>query len=512
MNPNISIYTQRQFPAHFKDYESLIVPFVSEYYKWMQEDGNVISDVDHLLENFDVDTAKEKFLSMFFWEFLPSVPFDLVADKRQVIKFSKEFFRNKGNQSSYKYLFRILFGEEIDLLLPKKQLLRASDGKWVQTYSFFINTVVQEDITGKRILIENQDKRFYLEVLRTEKTNTTTEIFVDQLQIGDIVPGTKVTCQGVFANALVVPTSTSATVIKKGKGFKIGQVFEISSPPGAGTYIKVVSVDQDTNLRKVEIVDNGVGYPDILQVTIDSLFNVTDKTYTRGIADSTSPLVEQLYLNKQNYVAEGYFLEDFAGEVFNYSFTSTTTAPGATPPPNSTTSSTGAEFQAIVEIRNGGVVKNPGYFEDNSGFLSDDIYIQDSFLYQEFSYIIRNSIGVDVFEQYVDKILHPAGMKMFSDLLVYDEESASSISYEDLERVYQQTFSDSVVVTDSVDLQITKNINDSVVTVDSIKINSNKAISDNSTATDNGSVLINPYSLELDYFASDYNEIEKRTF
>lgn len=512
MNPNISIYTQRQFPAHFKDYESLIVTFVAEYYNWTQEEGNIVSDVDSLLQNIDVDTAKEEFLKLFFGEFLPGIPVDLVADKRQVVKFSREFFRNKGTQSSYKYLFRILFGEEIDLLYPKKQILRASDGKWIQTYSFFIDEVVSQDITGKKILVENTSNKFYVEVLRTEVTNSTTEIFIDQLQFGDITPGTKVSCAGVFTDAIVIPTSVSAEVIRGGKGFKIGQVYEISSPPGVGTFVKVVSIGPDSVLRKVEIVDNGVGYPDVLQVTIDSLFNITDKTFVRGFADSTQSLEEDFSLNIQNYAVEGYFLEDYLGANYNYSFNSGTTAPGATPPPNSTTSSTGAEFQAIIEIRNGGVAKNPGYFKDNSGFLSDDIYLQDSFLYQEFSYIIRNAIGIDVFERYVDKIVHPAGMQMFSDLLIYDEKNGSQITYEDLERVYQQTFSDFVVVEEDFHLEIVKNVSDSVTIVESVNVNSNKAISDTATSTDSGTLYINPYSLELTYFAEDYNAVDTRTF
>lgn len=512
MTSPVSIFSQRQFPAHFKDYESLIVTFVAEYYKWMEEEDGIVSDAHGLLSNLDVDTAKEQFLTLFFKEYLPSIPVDVIADKRQVIKFSREFFRNKGNIDSYKYLFRIIFGEEIDMFFPKVQMLRASDGKWIQTYSFFIDQVINTDLSGKRVLVENSQNKFYVEILRTEVSNNATEIFIDQLQFGDITPGTKVSCAGIFSNATVIPTSVSAEVIKKGTGFKVGQVFGISSPPGVGTYIKVVSIDPDSFIRKVEIVDNGVGYPDVIQVTIDSLFNVTDKTFVRGFADATSPISESVSILKQDYSAEDYFLEVYTGTGVTYAYTSDTATPGAFPPANSTTSSTSSDFQAIIEIRNGGVAKNPGYFKDNSGFLSDDIYIQDSKLYQEFSYVIRNSLGIDFFNNIVDSTIHPAGMARFSDLLIYDEKDASVISYEDLESVFQQAFSDTVIVTDTMTMSIVKNLQDSVVVVEEFAVNSNKPVADDVSSSDSGTLYINPYSLEPDYFLEDYNAVDTRTF
>ena len=54
----------------------------------------------------------------------------------------------------------------------------------------------------------------------------------------------------------------------------------------------------------------------------------------------------------------------------------------------------------------------------NDGFLSDTKYIQDSYFYQSFSYVIKTGQGVDVWRDYVKKILHPSGFIFFGEILI----------------------------------------------------------------------------------------------
>jgi hypothetical protein len=54
----------------------------------------------------------------------------------------------------------------------------------------------------------------------------------------------------------------------------------------------------------------------------------------------------------------------------------------------------------------------------NDGFLSDTKYLQGSYYYQSFSYVIKTGQGLAVWRDYVKKILHPAGFRFFGEILI----------------------------------------------------------------------------------------------
>jgi hypothetical protein len=61
----------------------------------------------------------------------------------------------------------------------------------------------------------------------------------------------------------------------------------------------------------------------------------------------------------------------------------------------------------------------------NDGFLNDTKYIQDSYYYQSFSYVIKTGQGVEVWRDYVKKVLHPAGFRFFGEILIQTFASGS---------------------------------------------------------------------------------------
>lgn len=59
-----------------------------------------------------------------------------------------------------------------------------------------------------------------------------------------------------------------------------------------------------------------------------------------------------------------------------------------------------------------------GTFLNNKGFLSDDIYLQDSYFYQKFSYVIRTGTNQSKWGLPFAKLVHPAGFIFFSEILL----------------------------------------------------------------------------------------------
>lgn len=56
-----------------------------------------------------------------------------------------------------------------------------------------------------------------------------------------------------------------------------------------------------------------------------------------------------------------------------------------------------------------------GQWEGTYGFLSSDKVIQDSYYYQDFSYVITSGITISEYYTILKKMLHPAGLKLFGN-------------------------------------------------------------------------------------------------
>lgn len=53
---------------------------------------------------------------------------------------------------------------------------------------------------------------------------------------------------------------------------------------------------------------------------------------------------------------------------------------------------------------------------NHDGFLSDNKYIQDSYFYQDFSYVIKTSQTIERWRDIVKKLLHPSGFAFFGQI------------------------------------------------------------------------------------------------
>ena len=57
-------------------------------------------------------------------------------------------YLSKGSEKSFKLLFRLLFSEELEVIYPKNNILRASDGKWTVDSILRIDTDVRSVYTA----------------------------------------------------------------------------------------------------------------------------------------------------------------------------------------------------------------------------------------------------------------------------------------------------------------------------------------------------------------------------
>lgn len=64
---------------------------------------------------------------------------------------------------------------------------------------------------------------------------------------------------------------------------------------------------------------------------------------------------------------------------------------------------------------------------NNNGFLSDRKYIQDSYYYQDFSYVIKTGKTIELWRDVVKKLLHPSGFAFFGQINIVSSSYVSTI-------------------------------------------------------------------------------------
>ena len=511
-----SIAILRQIPEHIRDNYPVFVEFLRVYYKFLEETQQ--QDLENL---HDIDLVTEEFIDRFKGELSRNFPIHLVSDKRLVLKHLREFYLSRGSEDSYKFLFRTIFGKEASLYYPSKQILRVSDGRWVQDVSIFIqptNGILDaSEIVGQFIYIENSKGKIIRTFVRSvvKYSEEISEVFIDRDYANEINVGGIVTCETSNYKGIILPCPSSVKVFKGGKGFAAGEIYALKTQLGRGCVIKITKVDSNGTIQRIQVIRFGLDYktkfysylsstedtaweyihplkigagasdtktydvvtpgtntfavnyiietgtPLLLvevirngtlvtlpytatngtSVTIDNLqtndivklFGILSKGVVPGIADpayneNSNGFADYGWASKQTYfyydtdipvsdeawASDRYFADSsYVGDVVQQFY-------------NDVTQKGVDDELAIIEIDIGAVAKYPGYYSTADGFISDEMYIQDGEYYQAFSYVIRVEEELRRYADIVKALVHPVGMKVFSEYNIYNELKLSS--------------------------------------------------------------------------------------
>jgi hypothetical protein len=135
MDQKTSLLVKRQVPEYVREEYPLFLSFLEAYYEFLEnkqtgKNNDLTTKLKNLKTVSDIDSSINEFESQFFNTFGSLVPIDSVADKKFLIKHALPLYQAKGSENSFKFLFRLLYGQEATLSFPKNNVLRASDGKW----------------------------------------------------------------------------------------------------------------------------------------------------------------------------------------------------------------------------------------------------------------------------------------------------------------------------------------------------------------------------------------------
>ena len=132
----ISNFIRNQFPSFYNEEGENFILFMKAYYEWIESENNPVYHSRNLLNYGDVDNTLEEFLEYFQRKYLYGIPFEVIVNKRFLVKHILDVYRSKGSIQCYKLLFRMIYNEDVEVYLPGVDILRASDGTWIEPRYF----------------------------------------------------------------------------------------------------------------------------------------------------------------------------------------------------------------------------------------------------------------------------------------------------------------------------------------------------------------------------------------
>jgi hypothetical protein len=262
----ISSQIDSQFPGFIREEGPQFVSFMKAYFEYMEQDGNPINAIRSLKDNLDIDRTVDSFIEYFRKEFMINIPKDVLADKRLLAKHIRQFYRARGSQESYRFLFRALFDTELDFYYPGDDILRASDGRWVQETKLRVGqpqTINPTQFEGKNVrgvtsgavaLVQRVTSTIAAGlVLHDMVVENVTGSFIDNERVVDAA-GNYVTVSAQVGSLIDI------TVVDGGAYHNLNDQIEIGGAGSTESATAIVTETDNKQAVELRITNSGSGY------------------------------------------------------------------------------------------------------------------------------------------------------------------------------------------------------------------------------------------------------------
>jgi hypothetical protein len=229
---SLSHLIANQLPDFVRTEYPVFITFLEKYYEFLDEENQVNNFLLNYEKNFDINRTLDTFIPKFKNQYAQNFPLGAQIDDRRLIKFIKQFYEAKGSEKAIELLFRILYNERTEIFYPSEQILRASDGIWIEdvTLKLAVDSSITAnpfDLSSKTVRItyyENISSVIYERTIETNISNVTkfAYVFPAVYELVTSLPKTAnivVPGAGASANALVSGGQVKAIVGDTNKTF-----------------------------------------------------------------------------------------------------------------------------------------------------------------------------------------------------------------------------------------------------------------------------------------------------
>jgi hypothetical protein len=290
---------------------------------------NVIRKTGKILDYRNIETSIDDYIGYLKDELFPSIPITFNGDKRNVALKFKEFFQSKSNEDSYRFLFKLLYNENVEFYYPGEDVLRVSDGNFEKTQ--IIRT--EASAFGINALGNQFNRDIFLFLNKTIRGKTSgflanvvdiKKFFIGSIEVAEmtlkLASGTFLANEDIEdINDTNLTTSiygiiAGITIIDGGSGYEVGDVITTTGD-GSEAQARVSSI-KESPITALTVNTVGQGYQLNTNATIDNsgtggsglIIRVTElaNTYTVTSGANTFNVGE---ISKVSIInrGEGYF-------------------------------------------------------------------------------------------------------------------------------------------------------------------------------------------------------------
>lgn len=121
---------EQALPSHFvKEYPDF-VEFLTVYYDFLESDQGLDRMVERLRDVRNADIAQGDYIERMMCEYGEGFPDLGTLTDANALKLFHMWFKSKGNQEAIEAYFRLFLNTEAEVVYPKDNMLRVSDGNW----------------------------------------------------------------------------------------------------------------------------------------------------------------------------------------------------------------------------------------------------------------------------------------------------------------------------------------------------------------------------------------------
>ena len=435
----ISVKVEGQLPAFVKQDHETFVAFMEAYYEYMEQEGKPYEIIGNLDNYANLDKTTDEFLNYFKKQFAEDIPEAIFqnANKPFVLKHIRDFYRAKGSEKSFQFLFRLLYKEEISFYFPGSDMLRTSDGNYGKSEILRVIDTSGSDavftLSGKKITGQTSGATAVVEQVINENIGRfeVSTIFLSGT-IGSFQSSETITdgTNNFITGGMVIDTQ----VTKVGCGYTAGDKVPLTNEGvGSDGFIRIKELTTGS-VKETVITNGGTGYLDGDKLDIDNTNKLSIDGRTASVivkeVDNNGAILKLEIENTGRGYTGVPTMSGGSGNGAVLSFVEGGTGIGgvksldvidngfgySTAPTLDFTGLGNDSEKAEATVIIGGYENEFGLkFTGTDGFLSSDKYLQDSFYYQLFSYVITSGQTIDKWRDTIKRTVHPAGLALFGN-------------------------------------------------------------------------------------------------
>jgi len=278
-NNKTSNLIDSQVPFFVRNDHPTFIRFLELYYEYLEQEGKAVGRAKNFQSYKDIDRTIDDFTDHFYDTYLKLIPEGVLADKRLLLKHVQDLYRARGTEKSVRFLMNIMFGEQdVNFYYPKKDVLKASDGKWFIQKSLrindaFVDGTANNDLSGllkfAKTSIKGNTSNAFAIVERVDR------FFEQGAQIDELILSS---IKGNFENGETVFATyveenivksvranvfggilNAVTIVDGGAGYQVGTHPIITNETGTGANLRIDQVSTG-NVASITVIDGGAGY------------------------------------------------------------------------------------------------------------------------------------------------------------------------------------------------------------------------------------------------------------